>query len=115
LSFANRPKMFRPGTHSQAQDRNVATRHCMIALGIDEEDSADLDRASLAFSVRQPPLGFRPMGPSVGLNPAELSLNQPVYYDRPGTYIPLICRENYPDRGHCGSGSHPGGREFESR
>src|SRR5271167_1853543 len=36
---------------------------------------------------------FRPVEPLIGLNPAELSPNQPVYEDRAKTWMVQICRE----------------------
>jgi hypothetical protein len=54
------------------------------------------------------------MDPLVGPNPAELSLNQPVYDDRLRVYIPHRYRGNGQNARRCDGGSHPGGRGFES-
>ena len=42
--------------------------------------------------------GFRPLGPFMGLNPAEMSPNQPVSGERPETGIPRICRGYGPNQ-----------------
>jgi hypothetical protein len=58
--------------------------------------------------------GFRPLGPLIGLNPAEMSPNPPVSGDRPATWIAGICRGYGPNQPRRGSFSHARGRRFET-
>ena len=57
--------------------------------------------------------GFRPLGPLIGLNPAEMSPNQPVSGDLAETWIVPMCREDWRNPLECGLVLQAGGHRFD--